>query len=87
MALIPNGNFDFESEALKLYESDESERLFASARDRFPSYQTSQLRSPCCRLVARVRPHGPPAFEREAETLVGLVAVFRHGVAAGQDAA
>jgi hypothetical protein len=43
MASIPNGSFDFESEALKLYESDESERLFASARDRFPSYQTSQL--------------------------------------------
>ena len=43
MASIPNGNFDFESEALKLYESDESECLFATARDRFPRYQTSQL--------------------------------------------
>jgi hypothetical protein len=43
MASIPNGNFNFESEALKLYESDESDRLFATARDRFPSYQTSQL--------------------------------------------
>jgi hypothetical protein len=39
MASIPNGKFDFESEALKLYESDESDRLFATARDRFPSYQ------------------------------------------------
>ena len=43
MASIPNGNFDFENEALKLYESDESGRLFATARDRFPGYQTSQL--------------------------------------------
>jgi UDP-galactopyranose mutase len=42
MASIPSGKFDFESEALKLYESDECERLFAQARERFPGYNDAQ---------------------------------------------
>jgi hypothetical protein len=43
MASIPTGKFDFESEALKLYESDECERLFAAARERFPGYNDGQM--------------------------------------------
>jgi hypothetical protein len=40
---IPYGKIDFESEASKLYESDEREQSFAAAYDRFPKYQSSQL--------------------------------------------
>jgi hypothetical protein len=42
MASIPTGKFDFESEALKLYESDECERLFTQARERFPGVMVTR---------------------------------------------
>jgi UDP-galactopyranose mutase len=36
------GKLDLASEALKLYESDECERLLADARERFPGYNDEQ---------------------------------------------
>jgi hypothetical protein len=36
------GKIDLESEATKLYESEECERLFAAARERFPGYNDAQ---------------------------------------------
>jgi hypothetical protein len=36
------GEIDLESEASKLYESDECDRLFATARERFPGYNDAQ---------------------------------------------
>lgn len=39
---LQNGKIDFESEAAKLYESAECERLFAAARERFPDYNDAQ---------------------------------------------
>jgi hypothetical protein len=36
------GKIDLKSEASKLCESDECERLFARARDRFPGYNDEQ---------------------------------------------
>jgi hypothetical protein len=36
------GKIDLESEATKLYESDECDRLFAAARERFPGYNDAQ---------------------------------------------
>ncbi|MEH2539216.1 MULTISPECIES: hypothetical protein [unclassified Bradyrhizobium] len=43
MADIPYGTIDFEAEALRLYDSDERERLFSEAYERFPNYQNAQL--------------------------------------------
>jgi hypothetical protein len=40
---IPYGTIDFESEAQKLYEGDERERLFAEAYEPYPGYQELQL--------------------------------------------
>jgi hypothetical protein len=40
---LPYGKMDLEGEALKLYESDERERLFSEAYERFPDYQGAQL--------------------------------------------
>jgi hypothetical protein len=37
------GKVDFEAETLKLYDSDERERLFAEAYERFPEYQGAQV--------------------------------------------
>ena len=37
------GKIDLTNEASKLYESGECERLFASARERFPGYQDAQM--------------------------------------------
>ncbi|EHR01257.1 hypothetical protein [Bradyrhizobium sp. WSM471] len=39
----PYGKIDFETEALKIYETDERERLFAGAYERFPGYQGAQM--------------------------------------------
>jgi hypothetical protein len=36
------GKIDLANEATKIYETDECERLFASARERFPGYQDAQ---------------------------------------------
>jgi hypothetical protein len=37
------GKLHLESDAAKLYDSDERERLFAAARERFPEHQDEQM--------------------------------------------
>jgi UDP-galactopyranose mutase len=39
---LPYGKMNFEAEASRLYESDECEKLFAAARERFPGYNDAQ---------------------------------------------